>query len=184
MKKIICLFFLLLSGCCSFDVLQASIPVLNPAEQKLPRLEIVLPKAQKGAERIAFDYFRRTFEDNLLQMTGSVEGYVELLPKYQIEKSENGWKTLSYITLGIGNLMGLPIGSWTTNVSLEIQFKNKKKEIIQKYYSKVKNTEYIGFYNYFDEEAKKASFLKGFDAAIDQISDQVKANKKPLFKSR
>lgn len=181
MKKILCILFILLTGCRSFDVLQAGIPMSDPAVNRLPHLDIVIPKAKSGAEQIAFEYYRRMFEDNLMLTTGNIQGSVEILPRFQLDKSEKGWQTLSWMTLGILNLIGFPTASWTGKTVLEVQLKNMKKEIVGKFYANVEYTEYVALYHYNNEDAKKAAYLKSFSKAIDFIAVQVKQAKNINF---
>lgn len=182
MKKFIFLFFILLTGCRSFDVLQAGIPAFDPSPNRLPHLEIVIPKAKNEAEKIAFEYYRRMFEDNLMFTTGDVQGYVEILPKFQLNKSEKGWQTVSWMTLGVLNLIGFPTASWTGKTVLEVQLKNMKKEIVGKFYANIEYTEYVALYHYNDEDAKKAAYLKSFNKAIDYVAYQVKQSPSINFK--
>ena len=119
--------------------------------------------------------FERDVKDNITDPFGDYKGAIVCKVVYANQKSKNiALTVLSTITLGIGNLLGLPTCSEEMAMDIEVEIYDLSDKLIGRYSSQGYDKEWVAlYYGYDTSDAIRKANAIAFKNAMSNIKEQI-----------
>ena len=133
----------------------------------------------------AITIFDRDVKDNITNPYGDRKGYI--LGKIAAGENSSGigWAFMSGFTLGVWNLLGMPISHWVTTLDVEVEIYNLSEKLIRRYNAQCRHETWNALYYGYGLNmvaAKRKAALEAFKCSMNKIKEQIESDAKDIIK--
>lgn len=190
MKKLICMMFVLLLTACQTYPINLAIKPETRENLNFPNLEAIFEANENSVRGVSLDetkiknntpyamLFYREIEKNVVMHGGEKKGSIILTPVLHTIEPNMGWTYLSIGTMYIPNLLGMPIGSYTSFCELELRVVDKNGRLIRAYNSDSVTTKYsAAYWGYYFKDAANAAMYGSYKETLSNLIEQMNNDK-------
>ena len=195
MKKIIGMIFVLLLTACQAYPINLAIKPETRKNLNFPNLEALFEANENSVRGVSLNetkiknntpyamLFYREIEKNVVMHSGEKKGSIILTPILHTIEPNMGWTSLSIGTMYIPNLLGMPIGSYTSFCELELKVVDKNGNLIRSYNSDSVITKYsAAYWGYYPKDAANAAIYGSYKKTLNNLIEQMNNDKELIIK--
>ena len=183
-KKRVCYFCILLAlganACVSVKYVMKSTP-LAALVNRLPPLEVTmdataLTQADGTLAEELIPLFRGEIRQNIAEPTDTATfGYARLLLTHaKVQRTGRAVQMLQMVTLLIPSVLGVPLETYKTNITAEVQITDAQGEVLGRYTGQGQSSVRVAmYYGYSQQMAPRLANILALREALAQIRPQI-----------